>query len=66
MVVLYYTGIFFNISNATRPKVVHNPGELVILRPVGLQIFPRRDALGLTRKCALRNNKWDVITKIGQ
>ena len=41
-------------------------GQVVILRPVGLQIFPRRDALGLTRKWALRNNKWDVIIKIGQ
>ena len=41
-------------------------GQVVILRPVGLQIFPRRDALGLTRKWALRNNKWDVIIKTGQ
>ena len=41
-------------------------GQLVILRPAGLQIFPRRDALGLTRKWALRNNKWDVIIKTGQ
>ena len=57
---------FFNISNATGPTVVHNPGQLVILRPAGLQIFPRRDALGLTRKWALRNNKWDVIIKTGQ
>ena len=40
-------------------------GQLVILRPAGLQIFPRRDALGLTRKCALRNHKWDVIIKTG-
>ena len=41
-------------------------GQLVILRPAGLQIFPRRDALGLTRKWALRNNKWDVIIKTRQ
>ena len=41
-------------------------GQVVILRPAGLQIFPRRDALGLTRKWALRNNKWDVIIKTGQ
>ena len=34
--------------------------------PAGLQIFPRRDALGLTRKWALKNNKWDVIIKSGQ
>ena len=34
--------------------------------PTRLQIFPRRDALGLTRKWALRNNKWDVIIKTGQ
>ena len=46
--------------------VVHNPGQLVILCPAGLQIFPKRDALGLTRKWALRNNKWDVIMKTGQ
>ena len=46
--------------------VVHNPVQLVILRPAGLQIFRRRDALGLTRKWALRNNKWDVIIKTGQ
>ena len=57
---------FFNISNATGPIVVHNPGQLVILRLTGLQIFPRRDALGLTRKWALRNNKWDIIIKTGQ
>ena len=30
-------------------------GQVVILHPAGLQIFPRRDALGLTRKWALRN-----------
>ena len=41
-------------------------GQVVILRPAGLQIFPRRDALGLTRKWDLRNNKWDVIIKTGQ
>ena len=41
-------------------------GQVVILRPAGLQIFPRRDALGLTRKWALRNNKWLVIIKTGQ
>ena len=40
-------------------------GQLVILRPAGMQIFPRRDALGLTRKWALRNNKWDVIINMG-
>ena len=28
--------------------------QVVILRPAGLQIFPRRDALGLTRKWALK------------
>ena len=38
-------------------------GQLVILRPAGLQIFPRRDALGLTGKWALK--KWDVIIKTG-
>ena len=29
-------------------------GQLVILRPTGLRIFPRRDALGLTGKWALK------------
>ena len=38
-------------------------GQVVILRPAGLQIFPRRAALG---KWALKNNKWDVIIKTGQ
>ena len=41
-------------------------GQLVILRPAGLQIFPRRDALGLIGKWTLKNNKWDVIIKTGQ
>ena len=41
-------------------------GQVVILRPAGPQISPRRDALGLTRKWALRNNKWDLIKKTGQ
>ena len=41
-------------------------GQVVILRPAGLQIFTRRDALGLTRKWALRTSKWDVIIKTGQ
>ena len=41
-------------------------GQLVILRPAGQQIFPRRDALGLTGKWALINIKWDVIKKTGQ
>ena len=41
-------------------------GQVVILRPAGLQIFPRRDALGLRRKWALRNNKWDVTITTGQ
>ena len=40
--------------------------QVVILRPAGMQIFPRRDALGLTRIRALRNNKWDLIIKTGQ
>ena len=40
-------------------------GQVVILRPAGLQIFPRRDALGLIGKWALKNNKWDVIIKTG-
>ena len=30
-------------------------GQVVILRPAGLQIFPRREALGLTGKWSLKN-----------
>ena len=40
-------------------------GQLVI-RPAGAAKFPRRYALGLTRKWTLRNNKWDVIIITGQ
>ena len=53
------------MSDAIGLIVVHNPGQLVILRSAGLQIFPKWDALGVTRKWALRNNKWDVIIKTG-
>ena len=60
---------FFKLKMAS-PAIlflgIPRQGQVVILRPAGLQIFPRRDALGLTRKCALRNNKWDVIIKTGQ
>ena len=61
--------IFFKlklISPAILFLGIPRQGQVVILRPAGLQIFPRRDALGLTRKWALRNNKWDVIIKTGQ
>ena len=44
---------------------ISRQGQVVILRPAGLQIFPRRDALGLTIKWDLRNNKWGVIIKTG-
>ena len=44
---------------------IPNPGQLVSLRPAVLQIFPVREALGLTRKWALRNNKLDIIIKTG-
>ena len=61
--------IFFKLKMAS-PAIlflgIPRQGQVVILRPTGLQIFPRRDALGLTRKWALRNNKWDVIIKTGQ
>ena len=61
--------IFFKLKMAS-PAILFlgilRQGQVVILRPAGLQIFPRRDALGLTRKWALRNNKWDVIIKTGQ
>ena len=60
--------IFFKLKMAS-PAIlflgIPRQGQVVILRPAGLQIFPRRDALGLTRKWALRNNKWDVIKKLG-
>ena len=60
---------FFKLKMAS-PAIlflgIPRQGQVVILRPAGLQIFPRRDALGLTRKWALRNNKWDVIIKTGQ
>ena len=58
--------IFFKLKMAS-PAIhflgIPRQGQVVILRPAGLQIFPSRDALGLTRKWALRNNKWDVIIK---
>ena len=61
--------IFFKLKLAN-PAILFlgilRQGQVVILRPAGLQIFPRRDALGLTRKWALRNNKWDVIIQTGQ
>ena len=61
--------IFFKLKMAS-PAIlflgIPRQGQVVILRPAGLQIFPRRGALGLTRKWALRNNKWDVIVKTGQ
>ena len=59
---------FFKLKMASPAILVlgiPRQGQVVILRPAGLQIFPRRDALGLTRKWALRNNKWDVIIKLG-
>ena len=60
---------FFKLKMASPPILflgIPRQGQVVILRPAGLQIFPRRDALGLTRKWALRNNKWDVIIKTRQ
>ena len=61
--------IFFKLKMAN-PAIlflgIPRQGQLVILRPAGLQIIPRRDALGLTGKWALKNNKWDVIIKTGQ
>ena len=60
--------LFFKLKMAS-PAIlflgIPRQGQVVILRPAGLQIFPRRDALGLTRKWDLRNNKWDVIIKLG-
>ena len=61
--------IFFKLKMASLAILflgIPRQGQVVILRPTGLQIFPRRDALGLTRKWALRNNKWDVNIKTGQ
>ena len=44
------------------------PGKVNLLfsAPLGCKLFPRGDALGLTGKWALKNNKWDVIIKTGQ
>ena len=60
---------FFKLKMAS-PAIlflgIPRQGQVVILRPTGLQIFPTREALGLTRKWVLRNNKWDVIIKTGQ
>ena len=52
--------IFFKLKMASSAILflgIPRQGQVVILCPAGLQIFPRRDALGLTRKWALRNNK---------
>ena len=61
--------MFFKLKMAS-PAIlflgIPRQGQVVILRPAGLQIFPRRDALGLTGKWALKNNKCDVIIKTGQ
>ena len=60
---------FFKLKMAS-PAIlflgIPRQGQVVILRPAGLQIFPKRDAFGLTGKWALKNNKWDVIIKTGQ
>ena len=60
---------FFKLKMAS-PAIlflgIPRQGQVVILRPAGLQIFPRRDAIGLTRKWALRNNKWNEIIKTGK
>ena len=49
--------IFFKLKMAS-PAIhflgIPRQGQVVILRPAGLQIFPRRDALGLTGKWALK------------
>ena len=65
----YPAQIFFFKLKMASPAIlflgIPRQGQVVILHPAGLQIFPRRYALGLTRKWALRNNKWDVIIKTG-
>ena len=61
--------IFFKLKMASQLYFflgIPRQGQVVILHPAGLKIFPRRYALGLTGKRALRNNKWDVIIKTGQ
>ena len=49
--------IFFKLKMAS-PAIlflgIPRQGQVLILRPGGLQIFPRRDALGLTGKWALK------------
>ena len=48
---------FFKVKMAS-PAIlfcgITNPGQLVIIRPAVLQFFPRRDALGLIGKWALK------------
>ena len=70
--------IFFKLKMANLAIFflgIPRQGQVVILRPAGLQIFPKKDALGLTKKWAvskntrkwvLRNNKRDVIIKTVQ
>ena len=60
--------IVYKLKMASRAILflgVPRQGQLVILRHAALQIFPRRDALGLTGKWAIRNIKSDVIIKLG-
>ena len=59
---------FFQAENGQPSYTLGIPrqGQVLFLRPAGLEIFPRRDALGLTGKWALKNNKWDVIIKTEQ
>ena len=50
--------IFFKLKMASLAILflgISRQGQLVILRSAGLQIFPRRDALGLIGKWALIN-----------
>ena len=44
---------------------ITNVGLIAFLRPAGPEIFQDEEGCILPRKWALKNNKWDVIKKLG-
>ena len=65
---LYYTTqAFFSTSAMQLGRQLYAiSGSTCYSPPRWAANFPRRYALGLTRKWTLRNNKWDVIIITGQ
>ena len=58
---------FFSISAMQHGRQLYTiSGSTCYSPPRWAANFPRRYALGLTRKLTLRNNKWDVIIITGQ